>query len=113
MTNIDKKDPLPMTPDFPVAGPSAPLLPLTTANQLEQPPTFADHAGMSEDAPKYTERPIELVYIPPGGEEPPPEFTPYEAEYFISNKEIVSHDPHLNEDGRSLSQFCPSLVEKF
>ena len=52
------------------------------------------------DVPKYTERPIELVYIPPGGEEPPPEFTPYEAEYFISGgKEIVSHDPHLNEDG--------------
>lgn len=51
------------------------------------------------EAPKYTERAFENVYIPPGGEEPPPEFTPYEAEYFISGREVISHDPHLNDDG--------------
>ena len=82
------------------------------------PPVYAETAGQSTsaagpsysqfddlppppdvEAPKYTERAFENVYIPPGGEEPPPEFAPYEAEFFISGKEIVSHDPHLNEDG--------------
>ena len=37
--------------------------------------------------------------FPAGGEEPP-EFTPYEAEHWVSgNGDIISHDPHLNEDG--------------
>ena len=49
--------------------------------------------------PKYTERAFESAYFPPGGEEPPPEFTPFDAEYFISGGEIVSHDQHLNQDG--------------
>ncbi|KAI0756940.1 hypothetical protein C8Q80DRAFT_1131215 [Daedaleopsis nitida] len=60
------------------------------------------------EVPKYTERAFENVYIPGGGEEPPPEFTPYEAEFFISGKEIVSHDPHLNEDGEALYRFLLS-----
>lgn len=31
---------------------------------------------------------------------PPPEFTPYHAEQIEqSNRDIVSHDPHLNFDG--------------
>lgn len=47
----------------------------------------------------YTEDPIEGVYIPRGGEEPPPEFTAYEAEFFQKGDGIVSHDKHLNEDG--------------
>lgn len=39
-------------------------------------------------------------FITPGGEEPPPEFTPYEAEYELTDDgDTVSHDPHLNEDG--------------
>ena len=95
---MDKKDPFDSPPTFPVAGgpgfsgagPSTP-----SGSQLGPSPTFPEDT----DVPKYTERPIELAYIPPGGEEPPPEFTPYEAEFFISGKEIVSHDPHLNEDG--------------
>jgi len=42
------------------------------------------------------------VVIPLGGEEPPT-FTPYEASYFTSgNGSVISHDPHLNEDGLSL-----------
>ena len=42
------------------------------------------------------------VYAPPGGEDPPPEFVPYEAEYFRTDDgNVVSHDPHLNEDGTS------------
>ncbi len=68
------------------AGPSA--APSTHSSPLEDTHT-----------PRYTERAFENLYFPPGGEEPPPEFTPYEAEFFISGKEIVSHDPHLNEDG--------------
>jgi hypothetical protein len=37
--------------------------------------------------------------LPEGGEEPP-QFTPYEAEHWESRGgEIISHDPHLNEDG--------------
>ncbi len=37
--------------------------------------------------------------FPEGGEEPP-EFTPYEAEHWVSRGgEIISHDHHLNEDG--------------
>ena len=41
----------------------------------------------------------EVVY-PHHGEEHPPEFTPYEAESFMTGDgHVVSHDPHLNEDG--------------
>jgi hypothetical protein len=37
--------------------------------------------------------------FPEGGEEPP-EFTPYQAEHWVSRSgEIISHDRHLNEDG--------------
>lgn len=36
----------------------------------------------------------------PSGEELPPEFVPYQAEFFIDeNGWIISHDAHLNEDG--------------
>jgi hypothetical protein len=30
----------------------------------------------------------------------PPPFTPYDAKYKQSGDEIISHDPHLNEDGK-------------
>lgn len=44
----------------------------------------------------------------PGGEESPPEFTPYNADFFVSKQGwIISHDPHLNEDGTRF--FCCSL----
>lgn len=41
-------------------------------------------------------------FVPPGGEgSPPPDFAPYAAEYFeAGDGSIVSHDPHLNEDGK-------------
>ncbi|KAI0305305.1 hypothetical protein B0F90DRAFT_1703335 [Multifurca ochricompacta] len=49
--------------------------------------------------------------FPTGGEEPP-EFTPYEAEHWVSkNGEIISHDPHLNEDGEALYRFLLSQAE--
>jgi hypothetical protein len=32
--------------------------------------------------------------------QPPPEFSPYRADYFeVGNGDIVSHDSHLNTDG--------------
>ncbi|KAI1797930.1 hypothetical protein LXA43DRAFT_877356 [Ganoderma leucocontextum] len=73
-------------------------------------PSPSSRSSLPEDtqAPRYTERAFENVYFPTGGEEPPPEFTPYEAEFFVSGKEIVSHDPHLNEDGEALYRFLLS-----
>lgn len=66
------------------------------------PPSFAESTGAL--APSYSQFGTPDVFIPQGGEEPPPEFTPYEAEYFVSGSDgdIVSHDRHLNEDGE-----CP------
>ena len=36
--------------------------------------------------------------VPWGAEQPPP-FTPYVAKYRESSDQIISHDPHLNDDG--------------
>jgi hypothetical protein len=70
------------------AGPSAAGVP---------PPSFEEssgHAVISFDSVFDT--------FPAGGEEPP-EFTPYEAEHWVSRGgDIISHDPHLNEDGASM-----------
>ena len=44
------------------------------------------------------------VMYPHYGEEQPPEFMPYEAESFTTGDgHVVSHDPHLNEDGLFLA----------
>jgi len=44
------------------------------------------------------------VVYPHYGEEQPPEFMPYEAKSFTTGDgHVVSHDPHLNEDGSSLA----------
>jgi hypothetical protein len=58
------------------------------------PPSFEESAGhlvvTFDDA---------FDAFPAGGEEPP-EFTPYEAEHWVSRSgDVISHDPHLNEDG--------------
>jgi hypothetical protein len=45
---------------------------------------------------------------PTGGDEPP-DFTPYDAEHWISGSEIISHDSHLNEDG----VWCSSLRSSY
>ncbi|KAF8641145.1 hypothetical protein AX17_000787 [Amanita inopinata Kibby_2008] len=40
---------------------------------------------------------------------PPPDFAPYDAEYFtVDDDNVVSHDPHLNLDGEALHQFLLS-----
>lgn len=48
-------------------------------------------------------------FVPPGGEAPPPDFAPYAADYFeTSDGSIVSHDPHLNQDGTLQFPHCVS-----
>lgn len=71
-------------------------------------PSSGGHAG-----PSYTVMPTHgestaLIYSQDDadfaqyGGEPPPEFTYYDAQHWVkSNGDIVSHDPHLNEDGTS------------
>ncbi|KAI9459200.1 hypothetical protein BJY52DRAFT_1223198 [Lactarius psammicola] len=40
------------------------------------------------------------------------EFTPYDAEHWVSEDgEVISHDPHLNEDGEALYRFLLSQAE--
>lgn len=66
----------------------------------------SSEAGPSElPPPSFHESGGDVVVVfdeltfPEGGEEPP-EFTPYEAEHWVSRSgEIISHDSHLNEDG--------------
>jgi hypothetical protein len=58
-----------------------------------QPPSFEESGG---DVVVVFEDVTDMI---PEGEEPP-EFMPYEAEHWVSKKgDIISHDPHLNEDG--------------
>jgi hypothetical protein len=74
----------------------------------EQPVSSAAEAGPSElPPPPFHESGGDAVVefgkvpdaFPEGGEEPP-QFTPYEAEHRVSSSgEVISHDPHLNEDG--------------
>ncbi|KAI0825080.1 hypothetical protein BC628DRAFT_1375389 [Trametes gibbosa] len=106
---MDKKDPFDEATELSNAGPSravasehAPSFPIPHTNDPSLP------QDSLEAVPKYTEHALEDVYLPAGGEEPPPTFAPYEAEFFISGREIVSHDPHLNEDGEALYRFLLS-----
>ncbi|THH21559.1 hypothetical protein EW146_g33 [Bondarzewia mesenterica] len=68
------------------------------------PPTFEESTGhllIDFDQP---DPPIST-----GDQEPPPDFTPYDAEFFVSSDgSIISHDPHLNEDGEALYRFLLS-----
>jgi hypothetical protein len=85
----------------------APLL--CTANDSEAstsgipPPSFEESAGhVVVDLDNIVD------IFPVGGEEPP-EFTPYNAEHWVSkNGDIISHDPHLNEDGAYHRSFACS-----
>lgn len=83
------------------AGPSKPgfaSLSSGLGTPLEPPPSFAESAG--DKALNAELAGTDGFFVPSGGEEPPPQFTPYDAEYSWGwNGEIVSHDKHLNEDG--------------
>lgn len=64
-------------------------------SEASSPPTFEESAGHVLVDPDQGR-----TLVPSGGEGPPPQFEPYIAEYWVSkDKSIVSHDPHLNEDG--------------
>lgn len=89
---VDSKPKPPLSPaDVLAAGPSVAAVALHRA----PPPPF-------QDAPPAFGPSDEQIYAPPGGEAPPPDFTPYDADYFeAADGTIVSHDRHLNEDGAS------------
>jgi len=94
-----KKDP---------SGTSAPSLDRPSTSTIS-PPSFEESTGIH--APSYSSQfGSSDLFIPQGGEEPPPEFTPYEAEFFVSGDsgDIVSHDRHLNQDGEALYRFLLS-----
>jgi hypothetical protein len=75
----------------------------------EQPSANSSGAGPSElPPPSFQESGGDAVVVfdrvpdafPEGGEEPP-QFKLYDAEHWVSGSgnKIISHDPHLNEDG--------------
>ena len=60
------------------------------------PPSFEESA---RDRPTTFDDAADSFSESAGGDEPP-EFTPYDAEHWISRcGDIISHDSHLNEDG--------------
>ncbi|KAM6498088.1 hypothetical protein JOM56_006036 [Amanita muscaria] len=73
-----------------------------------------DNAGpsSSEPPPPFTdidESSHLLIDITPLELEPPPQFAPYDAEFFTTgNGDIASHDAHLNTDGEALYRFLLS-----
>ena len=90
----------------PLIGPSTSTAPVP---ELEAPPSFQESIAAGAAPDNAQQKPYSYydgnlvdsdVFVPPGGEEPPP-FTPYEAEFFVSGDSIISHDRHLNEDGKS------------
>lgn len=99
MVTVNLKDSLPESTkriefedEQPTAGPSTGLPPPPTFEESTKDDIILDFGDDPE------------VYVPRGGEEPPPSFAPYEAEFFVARDgSIVSHDPHLNDDGTYLS----------
>lgn len=47
-------------------------------------------------------------------QEPPPAFAPYEAEFFeTEDGDIISHDHHLNEDGKQIISDVNFVIQAF
>ena len=99
----------------PLIGPSTSTAP--PVPELEPPPSFQESIAAGAAPDTAQQKPYSYydgnladsdVFVPPGGEEPPP-FTPYEAEFFVSGDSIISHDKHLNEDGERQS-FLSDIV---
>jgi hypothetical protein len=63
-----------------------------TRPETDAPPAF-------DEAVRHTTVDFNRNEPVPGEAEGPPPFTPYVAEYKVSGNEIISHDPHLNDDG--------------
>lgn len=73
------------------------------ASASSAPPPF--EASMSDPVLQVSEN---EALMPRGGEDPPA-FAPYEASCFTSSDgSLISHDPHLNEDGEALYRFLLS-----
>lgn len=85
--------------DAALAGPSSASLP--------PPPTFEESTSTNLGHFAITIG-SDTIFVPPGGEEPPPAFAPYEAEYTLAPDGILSHDAHLNTDGEALYRFLLS-----
>jgi hypothetical protein len=77
---------------------STPLLPASQGRgSLDNPPPFQSNGSTSSN--NIIDFIQEDTWAQYGGEAPP-EFTPYEAQHWVNaDGNIVSHDPHLNEDG--------------
>jgi hypothetical protein len=68
-----------------------------------------DPKGPSHNPPTFEESADHIVLdfspqqnVPDVNDSSPPEFTPYKADFFkLKNGWIISHDPHLNQDGPS------------
>lgn len=74
---------------------SAALIPASNGlRPLEDPPPFEPNRPTTID---FSHEDTDWAEF--GGEEPP-EFTPYSAQFWLdSDGNVISHDPHLNEDG--------------
>lgn len=73
---------------------------LLTMARLSPPPAFQEFPPGTSSSSHLLIDFSENTPQAPGGENPPPDFTPYNAEYFLSNGNVISHDPHLNTDGK-------------
>jgi len=55
----------------------------------------------SSSNPPFADRDHLLLDVPTADLGPPPEFAIYQAEHFeVGYDDVVSHDPHLNTDGK-------------
>lgn len=72
--------------------------------QLASPESETDRITALEELPPSFEQATEDRLLPnPPQQDPPPAFSPYTASFHTAgNGAIVSHDPHLNEDGAYL-----------
>lgn len=69
--------------------------------QLTSPESDTNDTTALEELPPSFEQTTEDRLLPdPPQQDPPPAFSPYTASFYTAgNGAIVSHDPHLNEDG--------------
>lgn len=84
---------------------------LPTMKQTEAHLTPPDPSGTNnalEELPPSFEQATEDRLLPgPPPQDPPPAFSTYAASFFTAKDgAIVSHDPHLNEDGA-----CPAKLQ--
>ena len=74
---------------------------LPTKKQVGAQLESSEQSAALEELPPSFEQATEDRLLPdPPQQDPPPAFSAYTASFFTAgNGAIVSHDPHLNEDG--------------